>query len=107
MDISLGAVGAGAAGLGVVEATGTSIGLGEDVVIWTSPAAPSVLGAGTAVACGTGVGGATFLKKGRDRLPHPGILTSQPEEIRRSRSNIAEKMDKLLRVSRNLHPQSS
>ena len=52
---------------------------------------------------GIGVGralGVIFLKKGRDRFPQPGILTSQPEEIIRSNINIAEKMDRLLRVSR-------
>ena len=50
---------------------------------------------------GVGMGvGTIFLKKGRERLPQPGILTSQPEEISRSSINIAEKMDRLLRVSR-------
>jgi hypothetical protein len=48
---------------------------------------------------GTGV--AIALKKGRERLPQPGMLTSQPEEIRSNNKSIAEKMDKLFKVSRN------
>jgi hypothetical protein len=54
---------------------------------------------GTGVEVGTG--GVIFLKKGRERLPHPGILTSHPVEIMRSTNNMAEKMDRLFRVSRN------
>jgi hypothetical protein len=42
-----------------------------------------------------------FLKKGRERFPQPGILTSQPEESRRINSSIAEKIERLLKVSRN------
>jgi hypothetical protein len=41
------------------------------------------------------------LKKGKDRLPQPGILTSQPEETSNNNSSIAEKMDRLFKVSRN------
>lgn len=54
---------------------------------------------GTGVEVGTG--GAIFLKKGRVRLPQPGILTSHPVEIMRRTNNMAEKMDRLFRVSRN------
>ena len=46
--------------------------------------------------------GVTGLKKGRERFPHPGILTSQPVEINNSNKSIAEKMDRLFKVSRNL-----
>jgi hypothetical protein len=46
--------------------------------------------------------GVTGLKKGRERFPHPGILTSQPVEISNSSKSIAEKMDRLFKVSRNL-----
>jgi hypothetical protein len=42
-----------------------------------------------------------FLKKGRERLPQPGILTLQPEEIKSNNNNIAENIDKLFNVSRN------
>jgi hypothetical protein len=60
------------------------------------------LGLTGAAAGGTGVGGGTMaLKNGRERLPQPGILTSHPEEMRRRRSNIAEKMERLFKVSRN------
>jgi hypothetical protein len=45
--------------------------------------------------------GTTVLKKGRDRLPQPGMLTSHPVEIIRRSSNIAENMERLLKVSRN------
>ena len=41
------------------------------------------------------------LKNGRERLPHPGILTSQPVEIINNSISIAEKMERLLNVSRN------
>jgi hypothetical protein len=50
---------------------------------------------------GGGRGGGTALKKGSDLLPHPGMLTSQPEEIRRRSNNMAEKMERLFKVSRN------
>jgi hypothetical protein len=46
------------------------------------------------------VAGGICLKKGRDLFPHPGILTSQPVEIMRSSISIAEKMERLLKVSR-------
>ena len=56
---------------------------------------------------GGGGGGVTVLKKGSDLLPHPGMLTSQPEEIRRRSNNIAEKMERLFKVSRNsVSPES-
>ena len=51
---------------------------------------------------GIGVGVGICLKKGRERLPQPGMFTSHPEEISNSNNSIAEKMDRLLRVSRNL-----
>jgi len=54
-----------------------------------------------------GAGGATGLKKGRERLPHPGIFTSQPEEIRSKSNNIAEKIDRLFKVSRNRGPRNA
>jgi hypothetical protein len=41
------------------------------------------------------------LKKGRERLPQPGTLMSQPVEIMSKSINIAEKMERLLNVSRN------
>jgi hypothetical protein len=41
------------------------------------------------------------LKKGKERLPQPGILTSQPVEISNKSINIAEKIERLLKVSRN------
>jgi hypothetical protein len=40
-------------------------------------------------------------KKGNDRMPQPGILTTQPVEISKNTSNIADKMDRLFKVSRN------
>ena len=51
-------------------------------------------------------GGVTGLKKGRERLPQPGMLTSQPEEIRSRSNSIAEKMDRLFKVSRNRVPRN-
>ena len=43
----------------------------------------------------------TGLKKGKERLPQPGILTSQPVEMSNKSINIAEKIERLLNVSRN------
>lgn len=40
-------------------------------------------------------------KEGKERLPHPGILISQPVEISNKSINIAEKIDRPLNVSRN------
>lgn len=50
---------------------------------------------------GEATGAFMGLKKGRERLPQPGIFTSQPDEISNNINNIAEKMDKLFKVSRN------
>jgi hypothetical protein len=58
-------------------------------------------GTTTATGVDVGTGGDTFLKKGRERLPQPGILTSHPVEIMRSTRSMAENMDRLFRVSRN------
>ena len=52
-------------------------------------------------------GGLTGLKNGRERLPHPGMFTSQPEEIINKSNNIAEKMDRLFKVSRNRVPRNA
>ena len=52
-------------------------------------------------------GGLTGLKNGRERLPHPGMLTSQPEETISKSNNIAEKMDRLFKVSRNRVPRNA
>jgi hypothetical protein len=41
------------------------------------------------------------LKKGRVLFPQPGILTTHPDEISNKTKSIAEKMERLLKVSRN------
>ena len=58
-------------------------------------------GTETGTGVDVGAGGTIFLKKGSERFPQPGILTSHPVEIRRSTNNMAEKMDRLFKVSRN------
>jgi len=68
-----------------------------ETVLLTAGAATGVVGAAVLLLT---VAGVICLKKGRDLFPHPGILTSQPVEIMRSSISIAEKMDRLLKVSR-------
>jgi hypothetical protein len=41
------------------------------------------------------------LKKGRVLFPQPGMLTTHPDEISNKTKSIAEKMERLLKVSRN------
>ena len=50
-----------------------------------------------------GIGRETLvvLKKGRVLFPQPGILTTHPDEISNKTKSIAEKMERLLKVSRN------
>ena len=43
----------------------------------------------------------TGLKRGRDRFPHPGILSTQPVETSTSNTNKADNSEMLLKVSRN------
>ena len=52
---------------------------------------------------GGGIGreSVVLLKKGRVLFPQPGILTTHPDEISNKTKSIAEKMERLLKVSRN------
>ncbi len=105
--------------------TGTGVGEGVDIVVFmtfvemiveTALGAVDFRIAGALETAGTGIetglategaldGAAVLLaclKKGRERFPQPGMLTSQPLETIRRSINIAEKMERLLKVSRKV-----
>src|SRR5579862_4643169 len=89
-------------GVGLVPATGTKV-----LRALTGAEADETGATGVETGLAVGTGGVTGLKKGRDRLPQPGILTSQPEEMRSKSNSMAEKIDRLFKVSRNRVPRNA